>query len=285
MKKLILILVAVLLSFATIYARTPRWVDINENVKIKNAKRLVINADLAAGVFRVISKDIEEAAIVKAEYDSRKIDAEVHYEEKGSTGYLELVSDNKRNYSIDTDDNSWDITLSRNYPTELSLDIGACEIEMELGGLKLSELNIDVGAASGTISFSKKNPIRLREIDIDAGACSLELISLGNANFDEFNFDGGVGSFEIDLRGKYNGISRVDLEIGLGSVEIILPKNVPVRIEVDGSNWLSSIDFHNEDLYEIEDDIYESPGFEDADDKIIIRLEIGLGSADLYWKR
>ncbi|MEA1980261.1 MAG: LiaF-related protein, partial [candidate division Zixibacteria bacterium] len=170
------------------------------------------------------------------------------------------------------------------YNTEINFDIGACDAEFDFGGIALEYLEIDVGAAKGTFEFSKPNPIRLSEINIDAGASSIEMKSMGNANFDELNFSGGVGSFEIDLRGEYQGESRVDIEIGLGSAEIVVPKGLPVRIETEGNNWLSSIDFHNEDLDEIDDDLYESSDFDDSDDRLIISIEVGLGSVDLYWK-
>ena len=137
----------------------------------------------------------------------------------------------------------------------------------------------------GTFEFSEPNPIRLSEINIDAGASSIEMKSMGNANFDELNFSGGVGSFEIDLRGEYHGESRVEIEIGLGSAEIVVPKGLPIRIETEGGNWLSSIEFHNDDLDEIDDDLFESSDFDDAEDRLIISVEVGLGSIEIYWKK
>jgi len=74
------------------------------------------------------------------------------------------------------------------------------------------------------------------------------------------------------------------LEIGLGSADIILPRDVPIRVETENSNWLSSIDFHHDNLDEIDDGIYESNDFEDADTRIVLVIEVGLGSIDLYWK-
>ncbi len=284
MKKLFLTILMILILMAgNVNAR--RNSQVSKKIDAEGAEKIIIQAELGAGEFLVISRNIDEVALIEIEYNARKIDYEIDYQVKRSTGYLTLESDHDNSINMDSEDNRWDITLSKKYETEISFEIGACEAEMDLGGIPISSFELEVGAASGVIEFSEPNPIRLKEFSIEAGACSLELISLGNANFDEFNFSGGVGSFEIDLRGKYDGESRVEIEIGLGSAEIYIPMNIPVRIETQGSNWLSSIDFHNDDLDEIDEDLYESPDFEDADDRIVIIVEVGLGSIDFYWKK
>ena len=285
MKKIIIFSTVLILILANVTI-AGRWEKISKTIEAEGVEKVIIDADLGAGEFNLKSADIDDIAIIDIEYDSRKIDYEIDYDVKRSTGYLAFESESRRKNNIDTDDNLWDIIVSTKYNTEINFDIGACDAEFDFGGIALEYLEIDVGAAEGTIEFSKPNPIRLKEINIDAGASSIEMISMGNANFDELNFSGGVGSFDIDLRGgEYHGESRVNLEVGLGSAKIIVPKGLSVRIETEGNNWLSSIDFHNEDLDEIDDDLYESPDFDDADDRLVISIEVGLGSVDLYWKK
>jgi len=124
----------------------------------------------------------------------------------------------------------------------------------------------------------------MESIDIDAGASSLEMISLGNANFEDFTFSGGAGSFKLDFRGEYKGESEINIDIGLGSVDIILPRGVACRVESEGSGWLSSIEMHKNELEEVDDDIYESEDFEKTDIRITLKVDVGLGSVDIYWK-
>lgn len=261
-----------------------RMKHITEEIDADGAERIVLEVDLGAGEFHITTDDIAFAAVIDIEYNPRRTEYDISYEVKRSTGYLTLESSNRSHTNLDTDDNVWDIVLSTRYETSLNIEIGACEAEIDLGGIPLQELSIEVGAASGVIEFSKPNPTRLRELSIEAGASSLELISFGNANFDEFNFSGGVGSFELDLRGEYNGESEIEIEIGLGSADIILPLGVPIQVETENGNWLSTIDFHNDDLEEVDDGLYESDDFEDAETRIILVIEVGLGSIDLYWK-
>ena len=281
-KSIILAIIGVL--FLGSFVMAARSEQITEKIELKDADEVVVQCELGAGEFTITPRDMSEAAIIDITYNPRRVDYIIDYEEKRGKCYIDLESDHHSSSNFDTDDNIWDIVLSKKYTTSIEMDIGACEIEIELGGIPLKELTIDVGAASGVFEFSEPNPIRLREMDVDAGASSLEFLQLGNANFDYFNFDGGVGSFELDLRGKYNGESEVSIDIGLGSAEITLPRDVPVRIETDGGNWLSSIDFHNDDVDEIDDDVYETDDFEGASTRIIIEVSVGLGSVDIYWK-
>ena len=282
---LIFIAIAVLVVSSVFAGRLER---VKEFVIAKEAQIIEIECDLAAGEFTIKSGDIEEIAEIDIEYDKRAIEYEIDYSERGKKGYLFIDIDHRKNgFFKDFDDleNNWDIVLSDKFEFSINLDIGACEADFDFGGIRLTDLDIDVGAAFGVIDFSEPNKSRLREINIDAGASSLEMHNLGNGNFEYFEFSGGIGSYDFDFRGKYRGESIINIEIGLGAAEIILPRNIPVRVETEGGNWLSSIDFHNDDLDEIEDDIYETEDFENAKIRIILRLEVGLGSIDVYWKR
>ena len=258
--------------------------NVTETVDMQGANKLVLDCELGAGEFSIKPDNIIEGAIIDIEYNSRNISYLIDPVIKGDRCFLNLESENRRKSNIDTEDNIWDITLSTRYETSLEMDIGACDAEFDLGGIPLKEMILDIGAASGEIRFSKPNPIRMETIDIDAGATSLEMTSVGNANFDNFIFSGGAGSFELDFRGEYKGHSEIEIEVGLGSVQIILPRGVACRVESEGDGWLSSVDLHNHDLEEIDDDIYESEDFDRAKDKITLNIEVGLGSIDIYWK-
>ncbi|MBU8934720.1 MAG: hypothetical protein KOO62_12045 [candidate division Zixibacteria bacterium] len=255
------------------------------DVPPEGAKRVVVSVEFGAGEIWLTSGDIDNVVEMEVTYDTRNIDFDHEYEVRNDVGDLILESNHRDNKNIDTEDHKWDMTISQNYPLRFDLDIGACEAEMDLGGLQLEEFSLEVGAASAEIDFSSPNPIRLEEIRIEAGAASLEMRQIGNANFETLDFSGGVGSFDLDLRGKYTGESKVTIEVGLGSMDIILPRGLPVRVITEGANWLSSIDFHHDRLDEVDDDVYESPDFEDAEIRLILDVEVGLGSIDLYWKR
>ncbi|MEW6050744.1 MAG: toast rack family protein [Candidatus Zixiibacteriota bacterium] len=256
-----------------------------ETVVIHGADRLSMNCSFGAGELIINPGDIPDAARLNVAYDPRRVDYDVEYEVKGSTGYLRLDSEWKRHRNVNTNDNRWDLVLPRKYPLDAKFEIGACDAEIDLGGLSLTELKLEVGAASGTIDFSRPNPERLREMRIEAGASSLKLINLGNANFEYLKFSGGAGSFDMDFRGEYHGESEAKIEIGLGSADIILPRGLAVRVETEDDNWFSSVDIDGGDLDKVSDDVWETPDFENAKDRLVMRLDVGMGSVDFRWKK
>ena len=278
-----LLLVGIMLVWATT-AVAGRIESVNETVEMEGAERLVIECDFGAGELYIVPEDIPEAARLKITYDKRHFDYSIDYDPSGDVGYLFLESDTRRASNIRSADNEWDVILSTRHPTELELDIGACEADLDLGGIPLTEVSMDIGAASGTIDFSARNPERMDDLEVDIGASSVELLNLGNANFDRMQFSSGAASCELDFRGEFRGESDVTLDIGLGSAKIILPEGLAVRIEIEGDNWFSSIDFHNDDLDEVDDDIFETPDFDRADDRIVISVDVGMGSADFYFR-
>lgn len=274
-----LVLVAVAVAVAG------RIEEFSKKVDAEGAKKIEVVIELAAGEFYITSADMADVVAVEIEYDPRRVECVVEYEVRGATGQLLLESTLLRRRNINSDNNIWEVVLSDRYPMTIDIEVGACEAELDFGGIPLTELIIEIGAASGEIDFSSPNPERLEEIDIEAGAASVAVLNIGNANFQQFSFEGGAGSFELDFRGEYTDEAEISIEIGLGSAEIIMPRDIPVRIETGDPGWFSTIDFHNDDLDEVDDGIYESEGFEDASVRIYMELEIGLGSIDVYFKR
>jgi hypothetical protein len=255
-----------------------------KRIEAHGAERVEVNIDFAMGEITIDSEDQSDVAVIELDYDPRQVDYDIEYVARNDQGFLDIESIQRRKRDLDSEDNLLGVTLSTRYPMELVLDAGACDAEFDFTGIPLTDLDMDIGAASGRIEFGRPNPVRLERFDVDAGASSVEFESLGNANFEVFNFSGGAGSFDLDLRGEYNGESRVMIDVGVGSADIIVPEDIPVRVEADRDGWLSSVDFHGDDLHQVEDDVYESEGFQDAQTRLIIEIDVGLGSVDLYWR-
>jgi len=251
--------------------------------KPDNIDKLEVRIELGAGKFDLHVEDIEDVAVAEVEYNEKRVEVYTDYKERGSTGVVEFESKMKKKMNIDTDDNIWDITLSEKFPTELNIDIGACDSDFDLGGLPLTYLNLDVGAADATLTFGRPNPNEADEIKIDAGAASFKVVKLGNSNFRRFEFDGGMGDFEIDFTGEYTGKSKAKISVGLGSATVKIPSDLPVRIEADDS-FLSSVDFRHENKKYLEgDDYYETDDFRRSDAGLDLEISVGMGSIDIIF--
>ena len=275
----------ILFALLTASTSSARSVREQKSIGSDGAQRIEVEFNFSAGELRMNTFESDMVADLDILYDDRRCEVMIEYEVHGKTGELFLESDYKRKTDLYTEDNKWVVDLSTRYPMTIAMDVGACDANLELGGLQLERFKFDVGAASCDLSFSKPNPVRMEQFKVEAGACSIDMTDIGNANFESFDLEGGVGSFDLDFRGTYTGESQIDIEIGLGSADITLPSGVPVRVEIDRAPFLSSVEFHRGDIEEIEDDIYESDDFEDADIRIILKVEVGLGSVDITWRR
>jgi hypothetical protein len=245
---------------------------------------LEIDLDFAAGELFVEAADIVAAAEVDIYYTPRDVSYDIDFVKRGDVGMLRLESELRRKSQHRDMDNEWRLRLSTRYPLELRADIGACEAEMDLGGLPITALDLDIGAASCRIEFSKPNPQRLREFAIDVGAASCKLLDLGNANAETMTVSCGAASCELDFRGEFKGETQVRLDVGVGSAKVILPRGVGVRVKGD-EGWFSSIDFHGLDLHRARGDAWETDDFESNENRIVVEVDVGMGSVDFYSRR
>jgi len=244
--------------------------------------RLEANFDIGAGEIVLKPGDTSKAIIrADVEYDPKNIEVYSDYEKRGKTGYLEVGSEVQSHTHMDTEDNRWNIILSKQYQTELKIDIGACDADLDLGGIPLTFLKLSIGAAKGHLVFSSPNPATC-DISIDAGASSFEIEKLGNANFEYLTLDGGVGEFVLNFAGEYKTKARARISIGLGKATIYIPSGLPVRIEAE-DNFLSSVDFKNAGRFDIEDGYCESKDFHDSPVGLDMKIDVSLGKVEIIW--
>jgi len=253
-----------------------------KTIKAEGVERLVVEVEFGAGQFLIRPRAMDEAAILSIEYTPEYVRYDADYSVRGKTGFLYLESDHRNDWHDGDSENEWRLSLSTKYPTEIDLEIGACEAEFDFGGIPITDFQLDMGAVSGIIDFSEPNPERIKDMDIDIGASSLEIMNLANANFEHLSLSLGAASAEIDLSGEFKGESTIDIDVGVGSVELFLPRGLAVRIETDDNSWFSSVDFDDLDVDRIRSGVYESPDFDDASNRITIRIDVGMGSVDLY---
>ncbi|MBI3189254.1 MAG: hypothetical protein HYZ33_01260, partial [Ignavibacteriales bacterium] len=91
-----------------------------------------------------------------------------------------------------------------------------------------------------------------------------------------------VGSYTLDFSGKLDHEVDVDVEIGLGTVTIIVPKNSGVKVYCE-KNWISHLNI-DDDFKEREDDTYYTPNYHSASGKMNMHIEAGLGSVKVKRK-
>ena len=128
--------------------------------------------------------------------------------------------------------NDWDLQLGKT-PMDLTIEAGAYEANLELGGLALKSLTVKDGAAHVNLSFSEPNLIEMSQLAYSTGASDVKLTGLANANFSVFDFDGGAGSYTLDFSGELQRDAAVRVDAGLSSLDIIIPSGVNAVVTVD----------------------------------------------------
>ncbi|TFH64449.1 MAG: hypothetical protein E4G91_05780 [Candidatus Zixiibacteriota bacterium] len=287
MRQIILIFVALAIMGGS--AMGGRLTTVTEKATAPGVKIVDGEIKLSVGEFNLYGGNStpDLVATIEGDYDESRYLYDYSFDPSGKRADL-LFSSRLRgrlHTNIDGNDNRWELNLSPDVEWRLKGDIGAAKATLDLGGLSVSELVFDVGAADARIDFSTPNKTTLNYFKISAGACDLKMNDLGNARFDRLEFDGGVGSFRLDFSGDFDYRADARIEVGLGSIHIIIPSEVGVRLETS-DNFLSSIKFSKRVLKKVheDEDVYETDNFDTAKGQLVLRLDIGMGSADIEFR-
>lgn len=134
----------------------------------------------------------------------------------------------------------FDLALGKVGPYTLTIEAGASETDLDLGGLPVSRLEVKQGAGKYRIDFSAPNPRVMSLFDLDAGAGDIELSHLINANFAEMSIDGGAAAYRLDFSGALQHDAYVRISTGVSSVEINVPASTAAKISPE--SVLGSVD-------------------------------------------
>jgi DUF4097 and DUF4098 domain-containing protein YvlB len=276
------ILVSLLVGLASLLSAAPPE-NIRREFARTSEKEIAVIVDVAFGSLYIERGAKGKIATVDYEDDKdseHRID--VSYDVRGEHGTLRIRS--KKHSGIwnsdDSDHGGNDrrvtVVLTEDIPLTIDVELGAGKGDLDVSGLKIKELHISTGASSVNLRCEVPNPISADEIEIESGVSKFTAQNLSNINFRKLRFSGGVGSYKLDFGGTLRQSGNVNIEVGLGSVVVTVPKQIAARLEYD-DNWLSSFDL-DDDFSQRRGDTYETEDFGRASERLTIRLDSGLGS-------
>ncbi len=170
------------------------------------------------------------------------------------------------------------VTFSPKSDLALAVRLGAVDGDLELGGLRLTELSLEAGASRATVRFSQPNAARCRAALLSAGAAELTVLGLGNSRCDRIAFEGGVGRVTLDFGGAWTSGSRVEVKMALGEVALRLPRQVGIRITLD--KFLAT--FEPQGLVR-RGTSFLSPGYDQATRHLDIDVTTAVGGVTVDW--
>jgi hypothetical protein len=229
----------------------------------------------------------ERGNIAEIDYDEEeesKQKLQISYDIESETGILRIKLKESTHFwgSDESDhDRSKHLTLKLSDAVPISFDVslGAGKGQIDLTDLQVKDLKISTGASSVTMKCRKSNSIFADDITIESGVSKFTAMDLGNLNFRNLKFSGGVGSYKLDFGGAFHQSAEAQIEVGLGSINVSIPRDMPTRLSYD-DNWLSSFSL-DDDFIKKRNGVYETEDYEDAPKRLIVRLESGLGSVKI----
>jgi len=205
----------------------------------------------------------------ETEYSSSAGQAKVEISPRRGTEIRGLPTERVRN--------DWEIWLTRKIPLSLRTEAGAFGGDFDLSGLRLTNLEIRTGAARSTVSFEEPNPQELERIEIETGASEFDILGLGYANFEEMTFKSGLGRYTLDFAGRLNRSAEVRIETGISQVTIIVPESTGTKVILEEE--VSDTDIYG--FRRLEEKEYVNDAFEEAENTLVIKIRMGLGSLTL----
>jgi predicted membrane protein len=126
------------------------------------------------------------------------------------------------------------IVVPSDLPFRLTGSTGMGETRFELGGLWVTEVDVEAGAGDHRFSFDEPTPAPMDGFFIDGSAGNLQVDDLGNGSPREVEIDLSAGESRVDLDGAWRADAEVSVKQGLGATNVHLP-GTHVKVEVDAA--------------------------------------------------
>jgi hypothetical protein len=134
----------------------------------------------------------------------------------------------------------YELEFGKERPFALTIETGASDFDLDLGGVPLSRLLVRQGAGKFELGFPQPNPEPMEMLEISSGAAAIELENLANANFSELRLSGGAASYELDFGGSLSRDADVSIETGMSGVVVSVPTSTATRVTAETT--LGSVD-------------------------------------------
>jgi hypothetical protein len=279
---LLCIPMAFLISGCDFEERIPaEMASLNQKQPLGSEKSLDANVRFDIGSLEVTGQKGSDLYSMDLEYDKASYQPDVHYETSGQVGILtfKLESTHKIGLRSERQNNRLRLSLADSVPLNLRVNTGVGDARLSLSGMKVSRLDLESGVGGSKLSAYEPNPVSCDFIRIKNGVGSMDAVGLGNLNFRELEFEGGVGGASLDFSGQWKQDADVRIQVGVGGVNVRMPRDVGVRVEAE-KHFLSGLHldgFNKRDAY------YYSDNYDKAKTRVTLRVATGVGGFKISW--
>jgi hypothetical protein len=194
------------------------------------AKSVEVDLRMGAGELRLTGSAQEALLEATFRYNRERLRPEVDYRISGETGVLRVGARRHSGVNFGRIRNDWDLRLGKSLPVELTLNLGAGQSRLDLRGLDLSGVDIDMGVGEMTMDISGPHARSFR-VRVNGGIGSATVYLPADVGV-RARVHGGLGSIRArglskdgklytnDAYGKSPVTIDLEIDGGIGSIDL-----------------------------------------------------------------
>jgi hypothetical protein len=198
------------------------------------AGRVVLG--LSEGSFRIVPAPPGEPIRVEGRYDAGMYELAESFERQDDGGWVYRVSFDRHVswirslFNEGEEDNRIKIAIPSGMPFTLEGRIGIGESILELGGLSLRAVDLELGIGAHELRFGEPTSSPMERFTLAAAIGELRVSGLGNAGPQDVSIRHRIGEVDIDLRGEWQRDADIAIRCGIGECAVSLPPDVAVEL-------------------------------------------------------
>jgi hypothetical protein len=254
------------------------WRDtekLDNTFKVRADRDFSLRLDVDAGAVRLSRGQSEDQLAVHLVYTKKQFRHAFRFNEQDNRLEIRFDKDGWFDRDADRMTAELEIELPRDATIRADCRIKAGEVNMQLGGLRLTDFALSVTAGEVHVDFDQPNRVEMKSLELNTRIGESKFRRLGNARFQDAGINGGIGEMTIDFTGAIlpAAMARVDLDIG--ETIVVLPHDAGTRLSVSKFLFLSHInvpfDFRKDGRY------YYTDNYGKADQDFELRISSGIG--------
>jgi len=144
------------------------------------------------------------------------------------------------------------LTIPPAVSIDLSLNVSMGESRIDLGGLTLNDLGLDLSMGNHRVNFREPVVGSMQRMRVNARMGEVSIDNLGNARAKSVDGSGAMGNFNADLGGDWRPGSEAELSFtqSMGQIRVTVPTKVRLQADVrdaEGKQQHVSVDDETKD--------------------------------------
>jgi hypothetical protein len=218
-------------------AGAQQWRTIESARQLTGTDATTVNVTFAGGKFELAPLPGKLLYQMQIHYDEQVADAVHEYDAASNQLTLGMSHANMGWRALRAMKNEeggrMSLGLNPAVPMDLELELGGAQAEVELGGMRIRNLKLQIGLAGSRVSFSSANLAEMEELSLDVGLGGVQFENLGNANVAQINISGGMDGINLDFGDRVMRDVKINADVAFGGLKIQIPSSAGVTIKAE----------------------------------------------------